>query len=941
MGRDMKKYVLRMFVFLFFAFLVFACKKNEVKQVPSVSNAEVEKINNEIVSAVAANNEKPYQLESASSVTLKTEFKNLSKQVPAQAHAKYLNDPAYFDPFDFSTNLTPDNITAVVGSDVCKFYAGAILNSFEDVEKLKSETLIPIGTVLKLTYRFGVLEEDSGKKIVGGEFYKSEYGYIEAASGEPIEFEDEWNYFYTTEYNGKTGLVFGADLRGEDYVEFENRIIGELYKNGGVPEKFLPSYRGKPLSPEVKTSLEKYRIAFESIPAEELRDFDEMVSLYVQDIRYWMPSDHIETCQPIFITNDFVSHAKHVLFDESLQKAEQNYFIPKLDKFVKGFLAALEKVNTPAGKITADEETLQKARDYFNVAKALIALAPEEKQEEYREVEYIEKDKTAVLAPYSETVKHEIALIEAAAGIMNSPLFSFADGSSNKEDYTQYKVRGHYTKNPILGTYFKTMMWFGRTNFIISEGSNESTAGASTAGELTHNMLPIALLITEIVNQDPNLLQHWKNIFDPLTALIGASDDLSFYECLPLWKNLGVTDFAAWSGDKKNREAFIKLAAEKLSSPVISGNSLFQAASAGSSEERKPPMGFRLFGQRYTIDSFIFHETSTPRMLGVDGRGETIGRDMVSVLDVLTCFGSKRAALMLSPSYSTFEKLPLVLDAFKNAIEKNGAEKAFGKTYYGSVLQELVSIAQFESGAGFYFTETPYWDLKQLNTGLGVYAELKHDTILYAKQAYAELGGGPGCTTRTKEVPRLLDYVEPNSPYFESVIMSLSFLHEIYEAYGLADENTLSYIKKFIEHCKKLLEIVKLEIQDKPVSKELLAEIKKTPSILASCMQFQNYTEVSDHSKNAAIAADVFTNAETGQVLESATGIPYRMYIALNDGQGGKRIAVGYCFNGYEFAQAADNRLTDEQWQEKVYEQIDAQMLEYKPYWLDKELFGN
>lgn len=937
----MKKCIFKIFVCCLVIFLLFGCKKTEVEKKSIVPDAAVEKITGEVDATVALNDEKLYELETASVITLKTEFKDFPKQQTAQAHEKYLTDPTVFAPFDFSTDITPDNVTAVVGSDVCKFYAGAVLNSFEDIEKLTSETLIPPGTVLKLTYCFGVQEEDSGKKITGSEFYKSEYGYITASSGEPIEFEDEWNYFYITEYNGETGLVFGADLRGHEYNEFENRIIGELYKNGGAPETFLPVYRGNPLSREVQTSLEKYRIAFEPIPVEALRDFDEMVSLYIRDIRYWMPSDHIETCQPIFITSDFVSHAKHTVFDESLQKAEQNYFIPKLDTFIRGFLAALEKVNTSASNITAGEETLQKACDYFNVAKALIALAPSEKKEEYREVEYIEKDKTAVLAPYSETVKKEIALIEAAAGTMSSPLFSFADGSSNKEDYTHYKVRGHYTKNPILGTYFKTMMWFGRTNFIMSEGSSEGLGEVATASELTQNMLPIALLITEVVNQDPNLLQHWKNIFDPLTALIGASDDLSFYDCLPLWKNLGITDFAAWSGDKKNRDAFVKLAAEKLNPPAISGSSLFQTASAESNGERKPPMGFRLFGQRYTIDSFIFHKTSAPRMLGVDGQGETIGRDMVSVLDVLTALGSKRANLMLSPSYRTFEKLPFVLDAFKNTIEKNGAAKTFGKTYYGSVLQEIASIVQFENGAGFYFTETPYWDLKQLNTGLGVYAELKHDSLLYAKQSAAELGGGPGCTTRTKEVPKLVDYVEPNVPYFESVILSLSFLHEIYEAYGLADENTLKYINDFITHCKKLLEIVKLEVQDKPVQEELLAEIKKTPSIFASCMKLEQHYDMSDHAKNTAIAADVFTNAETGQVLELATGIPCRIYVALNDGQGGKRIAVGYCFNGYEFTQPADNRLTDEQWQEKVYTQSDAQMLAYKPYWLDKKLFGN
>lgn len=43
-----------------------------------------------------------------------------------------------------------------------------------------------------------------------------------------------------------------------------------------------------------------------------------------------------------------------------------------------------------------------------------------------------------------------------------------------------------------------------------------------------------------------------------------------------------------------------------------------------------------------------------------------------------------------------------------------------------------------------YFMEDPLYQNKLLNTFLGSYTELKHDTLLYVKQAYAELGGGGG-----------------------------------------------------------------------------------------------------------------------------------------------------------------------------------------------------
>ncbi|MDR0282488.1 MAG: DUF3160 domain-containing protein [Candidatus Peribacteria bacterium] len=39
----------------------------------------------------------------------------------------------------------------------------------------------------------------------------------------------------------------------------------------------------------------------------------------------------------------------------------------------------------------------------------------------------------------------------------------------------------------------------------------------------------------------------------------------------------------------------------------------------------------------------------------------------------------------------------------------------------------------------------PLYQFKNLVTYMGSYTELKHDTLLYVKQAYAEMGsGGPG-----------------------------------------------------------------------------------------------------------------------------------------------------------------------------------------------------
>jgi hypothetical protein len=81
-----------------------------------------------------------------------------------------------------------------------------------------------------------------------------------------------------------------------------------------------------------------------------------------------------------------------------------------------------------------------------------------------------------------------------------------------------------------------------------------------------------------------------------------------------------------------------------------------------------------------------------------------------------------------------------------------------------------------------------------------------------------------------------------------------------------------------------------------------------------------------------AIAADVFTNAETGKVLETAVGIPYRIYVPLDDGQGGKRIAIGYAFSYYEFPVDMSQRMTDEAWRNIVYDP-EQDLSKYLPTW--------
>ena len=65
----------------------------------------------------------------------------------------------------------------------------------------------------------------------------------------------------------------------------------------------------------------------------------------------------------------------------------------------------------------------------------------------------------------------------------------------------------------------------------------------------------------------------------------------------------------------------------------------------------------------------------------------------------------------------------------------------WGRTVYDAWLYAVEPMWQSHGTAFPDFMQTPAWNAKSHQTGFGSYTELKHDTILYTKQAVAEGGG--------------------------------------------------------------------------------------------------------------------------------------------------------------------------------------------------------
>jgi len=374
------------------------------------------------------------------------------------AHKSYLSDPMKFVPLP-DQNIH-EGATAVVGSRVCVLYTGIRIESSADLAKLTNGTPVPFGTILPIV-----------NDKIGDPDNKDRYGMF--------QFQDNWNWFYRTRYKGQDGIVFGADLYGLNDTNVANRISARLYQTKGKYDAFHPVVGYHTLPARIVDRLEKDRLAIQSVAPDEydLSGYrtdlmpDDMIALYAgHSPRYEYNPQDWRRKTPIFVTTDLASHTQHLMFDRTLQYIEESFFLPRLKTLVGDFLTELGAREPHAD---AYRESMDKAVLYFQVANALLELAPDRvhnPDDKYGADRFVYKERNMdeVLAIYPEAVREEIAKIYKAQDFFESSVFSFKNGTQAREDYSQYKPRGHYTKNGALAAYFRAMMWFGRIHFLIA-----------------------------------------------------------------------------------------------------------------------------------------------------------------------------------------------------------------------------------------------------------------------------------------------------------------------------------------------------------------------------------------------------------------------------------------------------------------------------------------
>lgn len=580
------------------------------------------------------------------------------------------------------------------------------------------------------------------------------------------------------------------------------------------------------------------------------------------------------TQTPVFITTDSVFHIYHLIFDKMLRDLERQDFIPMLRDLTTAMVKE-SQLEYDSLKGTALETQSLRNLDYFLVAASLLNLDP------------------TIPAEAQQLVEAELALINAHSRNVVSPIWDREDLAPDMkliEDYTQYIPRGHYTRSPELEQYFKAMMWYGRLSFRLTDTFETQRA-----------LLMVQAMRNAQTADGKKVLGLWEKIYDPTVFIVGKSDDLSIYEYGNLSDQIfGMNPDLASFADETKMATFSK-AAENLPPPQI--NSMWVWIWQDPEQVTK---GFRFMGQRFTLDQYVFGQLMWRKVGTIDNP-----RDLPVALDFLAAQGSDEALKILDSMGETkYENYTTQMEKVKTQVASLGVD-SWTQNLYWSWLYALQPVFAVKGDQYPAFMGTQAWLHKDMQTALSSWTELKHDTILYAKQVMAEMGGGPN-----ENPPK--GYVEPNPEAYARLLALAQMTYTGLDQRGLLDDTTRGNLTDLMDELTFLQKIAEAELNNTAISDTDYWQIQyyggwleaRTIAAADRIGDAQNRGQLED--QKSALVADVATGIQ--RVLEEGVGYPTLIYVALPNGS--HQIAQGAVYTYYEFPVKPEERMTDTTWQE-------------------------
>jgi hypothetical protein len=608
---------------------------------------------------------------------------------------------------------------------------------------------------------------------------------------------------------------------------------------------------------------------------------------------------------PVFVTTDAVLYALHKSYDTILMEVEEYTLFPKLKSLLTALYEAMPALISSYQGNALMQTALSDVDCYVSMALSLVDSAK----------------KTPHLVGVSKI--DSLWNLIANAQMVKLPLFSV---TARAIDFSQFTVRGHYTRSPQLTKYFRAMMWLARTDFALTipKGERDSwdpsdprrmSIGACLLGEL----MDAAAVRTQLAEIDKFL-----------TLLVGKSDNLTPEELKSISGRCGVTHASALLADS-TFATFQKAlmqdtgSGQKILSDII-------VADPYSSTPDTLPVSFRLLGQRFIVDSYILANVVYDRIIF---NGAKIFRMMPSPLDAMYVLGNNDALPLLKTELDDYPYAPQ-LTALRYLVD--GYESAFWQqSLYNSWLQAIRLLKPIDNQTGLpLFMKTTAWHQEKLNTQLASWSELRHDNLLYAKQSY----------TSATECSFPHSYIEPYPEVFRQIA---AFAQKANETFKDVSSFNRVYFSKLATIMNRLDTLSQKELSqtafsdsDKVFLQRMLFEQAGSGAPPFSGWYADLFYDNQKVEEKDYTIADVHTQptdvggAVVGKVLHVGTGkINLGVFIAPSPSNGFTPMAyVGPVFSYYEKITNDFLRLTDEKWTAF----IDSNSIPARPDWVNSFL---
>lgn len=667
------------------------------------------------------------------------------------------------------------------------------------------------------------------------------------------------------------------------------------------------------------------------------------------DIYYKIWTDDL----PVFVTTDSILQAWHRTFENMLIEIEELELSTALGEILT-LRGRLQNVWSSAGSGPLRESILD--MDYF-LTVAVNLLQGSSNAPVMVTGQETEMRVQQTLADINAYQPKEVAL--------------FGTNYLRIVDFSQFQPRGHYTKTETLKRYFKAFTWCSQIDLRLATfapNKEDDLRQLGSALVLRELMYFFEEELTEFLPVEECWFSYdnrkWQGMDQVLTGLFGPADSMTVPQLHNLFKTIKPVKFITSTNILADIQA--DLLSGELGTQMILNGVQFSPL---DETQLRLPRSLTFLGQRFTQDSWAMGQVVFDRVLWPTNEpGVTLFNKVLrrkpSALDVaFTVFGNNAVVPDIAARIQATDGVPFRdgkpyqhnLAAVRNVIDAQDPAVWSG-TLYDKWLSALRNLSNVPEGPGLAVPEvmkTRPWAMKDLNTQLAGWTQLRHDTLLYAKQSYTP--------------PNLCEYpegfVEPRPSFFR-LMADLSSVMRVKtpealasgtvwlpdpDGYSWGREVDISqahqarsqFLQSFAGTMLRLEQMANKELAQQPFAPDEIAFIKTLAEGTTDYLGVRQYTgwypklfyksvfhgaafdERAGCDYPDGLIVDVHTDApdpvvgDPGVVIHEAVGNVNMMLIAIDNGAD-RTVYAGPVLSHYEFEQPFPKRLTDEEWKAKI-----------------------